>query len=603
MAMATDTQCLALPRGATCYWKEMWEKLNAMRQMWQLCDVTLFSEDNIMYMAHSPVLAASSEVFHNYFVKRIPTIIDELADRKLMLHGVRGDVLQVVLDFIYGVTPPTVEEFEKLKIGADALAIHGAYTYCGEKFYKNGVVPRQSDDTTGRGQSVIVYSKPQSPGSGPVSTPKPSVCPVTNMQGGGTNVCPVSNILEPISIDNGGSGLDQAQSSSFPVSSALMPPSGGDNKNLLSVDVEMRPVNVDVLRADGATNVLNEVGNVMSNKQLLDGGRLTSPTGMNMCGVNVSDVTNRSLTPRDMSPPGTCPFNGKPSSPGGNITDIGSRKRLREDTMPDTLPVFIPDLKPVRLMKPNHGQNCCGNDNIGKCLPDDTAGGLCPMPGKSAGDQRPPSHHDLIPEMTLADLTVQIECPHLKRLASGEDVENTNAMKMEDGAGSPASPASMDNDNSDCASEGSNLDSCSADRHTKFSSNYLVCNIINTPRDAPMSSDAANCKVEPPTDGAGGQCPEACSSENSNNSFSDTSSEVWAVRPGRPPTAEEEAENTRLLSRLKLNSKKSYTCLVDGCGYTNKHVDYMCSHMYHRHSMGMPTKHCGHCTKAYFSLG
>lgn len=595
-----------------------------------------------MYMAHSPVLAASSEVFHNFFVKRIPTFIDELADRKLMLHGVRGDVLQVVLDFIYGVTPPTIEEFEKLKIGADALAIHGAYTYCGEKFYKNTAMSSgQSDDAAGRGQSVIVYSKPQSPGNGAVPTPKPKVCPVTNIQGGGINVCPVSNILEPITIESGGNAI----------SGALMP-SGATDENLSSTDVEMHPANTDVVHTDSATNVPNQVltaSNVILNKQLPNSVRITSPTDMNTCPVNTGDVTNRSLTPRDMLPvqsPAVCPFNGKPSSQGTRqdhvtplATDIDNKKKSLESTMRSMPPVFIPDLTPIQQMTPSHVQNCCGNDSITKGTTEDISSEVSTLPEKPSLEH---PHHDLIPEMTLDDLTVQLECPHLKRMASSEGSasKNANTMKAEDGVGSPASAASLDNDYSDCSSEASNLETCSADRQTKFSSSFLVCNIIDSPRSMQMCTDdasvtdryfrhldevsggkaknlllgrksndghndeAAVCKVEPLPDGsASGQCPEACSSENSNNSYSDTSSEVWAVRPGRPPTAEEEAENSKLMSQLKLNAKKSYTCLVDGCGYTNKHVDYMCSHMYHRHNMGMPTKHCGHCTKAYFSVG
>ena len=621
----------------------MWEKLNLMRQMWQLCDVTLFSDDNIMFMAHSPVLAASSEVFHNYFVKRVPTIIDELADRKLMLHGVRGDVLQVVLDFIYGVTPPTIEEFEKLKIGADALAIHGAYTYCGEKFYKSQNVMgagKGGDDAGGRGQSVIVYSKPQSP----VPVAKPKVCPVTNIPGGGRQVCPVSNILEPIT--GGCDDLGQVESNSFPVGGALIPSSDADGSgaNLLSNDIEMRPVSGDVLPADCSASEPNEASNATLTAQMPGNAQMASPTGMNRCPVNMGNAANvNSFSPRDIRPlssPITCPYNGETNSPvikqdriAPLTSDIGGKRNTWANSMLPTAPLFIPDLTPMwQSTNPGVGQNCCRSDGMPLIdLSND-------MLDKSAVENSQTSgHHDLIPEMTLSDLTVQLECPHLKRIASDERIAsgNSDAMKAEGGACSPKSAASPDNDYTDCSSEGSNHESCSTDRQSKFSSNFLVCNIIDAPRDPQICNDNVNdryfrqldempgatttnnmlgrtrtlnadktavCKVEPPPDGAtSGQSPDACSSENSNNS--DTSTEVWAVHSGRPPTAEEVVENTKLLSRLKLNEKKSYTCLVDGCGYTNKHVDYMCSHMYHRHTMGLPTKHCGHCTKAYFSLG
>ena len=619
----------------------MWEKLNLMRQMWQLCDVTLFSDDNIMFMAHSPVLAASSDVFHDYFVKRVPTIVDELADRKLMLHGVRGDVLQVVLDFIYGVTPPTVEEFEKLKVGADALAIHGAYTYCGEKFYKNTMVASgKGDDAVGRGQSVIVYSKPQSPGNVPVL--KPKVCPVTNIPGGGRQVCPVSNILEPI-ID--GDDLEQAESSSFPDGGALIPSSDADGGGANMNDVEMRPASADVLHADLSGSEPNEAStasNMTLTAQVPGNTQMPSPTGMNRCPVNMGNAANgnRSFSPRDIRPlssPVTCPYNGETNSPATKqdriaplTSDVGGKRNSWANSMLPTAPLFIPDLTPMWQSNPGEGQNCCRSDGTTMV---DMSNDMLDQPAikhSQTGD-----HHDLIPEMTLSDLTVQLECPHLKRIASGECIatDNTDAMKAEGGACSPKSATSLDNDYSDCTSEGSNHESCSTDRQTKFSSSFLVCNIIDAPRDPQICNDNVNdryfrqlddmpgatttknmlgrrldtdntavCKVEPSPDGStSGQCPDACSSENSNNS--DASNEVWAVHPGRPPTAEEVVENAKLLSRLKLNEKKSYTCLVDGCGYMNKHVDYMCSHMYHRHTMGMPTKHCGHCTKAYFSLG
>ena len=134
-AATGDLRCPVVRSDATCYWKDMWQKLNRMRQMWQLCDVTLCSADNQMYMAHSPVLAASSERLQSYFVDRRCTAEGTRAaapaiDRFTLPVDVPADVLQVTLDFIYGVTPTTRDAFEKLRLGASRLRIKGADEYC-----------------------------------------------------------------------------------------------------------------------------------------------------------------------------------------------------------------------------------------------------------------------------------------------------------------------------------------------------------------------------------------------------------------------------------------------------------------------------------------
>ena len=97
---STDTQCLALPMGATCYWKDMWQQLNSMRSQFQLCDVILSTIDDGMYGAHSPVLAASSNVFYEYFLSKsncssVITQLDSSKNIKLLINGINRQVLHV----------------------------------------------------------------------------------------------------------------------------------------------------------------------------------------------------------------------------------------------------------------------------------------------------------------------------------------------------------------------------------------------------------------------------------------------------------------------------------------------------------------------------
>ena len=111
---------------AKCYWKDMWHQLNTMRQSCQLCDVQLFSSDNQPFMAHSPVLAASSPVFHDYFVQKSPAPgLQSLGPGQIQL-GLPANVVSVTLDFIYGHFPTSAADLQCLKLGADTLLIHGA---------------------------------------------------------------------------------------------------------------------------------------------------------------------------------------------------------------------------------------------------------------------------------------------------------------------------------------------------------------------------------------------------------------------------------------------------------------------------------------------
>ena len=61
----------------------------------EFCDVTLVSNDNCKFEAHKVILASSSEVFKNLLVN------ERHQNPLIFMSGVKGVVLQAVLDFIY----------------------------------------------------------------------------------------------------------------------------------------------------------------------------------------------------------------------------------------------------------------------------------------------------------------------------------------------------------------------------------------------------------------------------------------------------------------------------------------------------------------------
>ena len=115
-----------------CFWHGMWQRLNNMRQLWQLCDVTLITDDGIAFMAHSPVLAASCELFRDYFMHGVVSGFEVVNKQTLCLNlsAVTSTVLKVSLDFIYGLAPSIREDFCLLREGAAALKIQGALAFC-----------------------------------------------------------------------------------------------------------------------------------------------------------------------------------------------------------------------------------------------------------------------------------------------------------------------------------------------------------------------------------------------------------------------------------------------------------------------------------------
>ena len=137
--------CPVVRADVTCYWKDMWRRLDAMRRLWQLCDVRLRTDDGSSFMAHSPVLAASSDVLHHMLVAaRHETFVD--GPGIVPVHNVTPDVLRITLDFIYGVTPTSRADFERLRVGAARLGIEGAYEYCCRRLGENASGFRHSSD-------------------------------------------------------------------------------------------------------------------------------------------------------------------------------------------------------------------------------------------------------------------------------------------------------------------------------------------------------------------------------------------------------------------------------------------------------------------------
>lgn len=116
-----------------CYWKDVWEKLYSMRSRDQLCDLSLYSDEGVLFRAHSTVLAASSSVFYNHLVEKNlkeNSFIEKSSPTEHRLPGVSADVLNVVLDFIYGIAPESIQDFKLLQKGALKLGISSASLFC-----------------------------------------------------------------------------------------------------------------------------------------------------------------------------------------------------------------------------------------------------------------------------------------------------------------------------------------------------------------------------------------------------------------------------------------------------------------------------------------
>lgn len=130
--MAADIACPVVRSDVSCYWKDMWRRLDAMRHLRELCDVSLFTDDGLMFMAHSAVLAASSDVLRQLLIAAQASSYGEGCSA-VQVSNVTHDVLRVTLDFIYGKTPTSRIDFERLQAGAARLGLPGAYEYCSRR--------------------------------------------------------------------------------------------------------------------------------------------------------------------------------------------------------------------------------------------------------------------------------------------------------------------------------------------------------------------------------------------------------------------------------------------------------------------------------------
>ena len=80
-----------------------------------------------MFFAHASVLAANSSVLYSTIKDLSKAGLSSSKPRKLMLPSLKSDILGVVVDFIYGISPCTVEDELKLQKGLNTLGFHKSY--------------------------------------------------------------------------------------------------------------------------------------------------------------------------------------------------------------------------------------------------------------------------------------------------------------------------------------------------------------------------------------------------------------------------------------------------------------------------------------------
>ena len=80
-----------------------------------------------MFFAHASVLAANSSVLYSTIKDLSKAGLSSNKPRKLMLPSLKSDILGVVVDFIYGISPSTVEDEVKLQKGLNTLGFHKSY--------------------------------------------------------------------------------------------------------------------------------------------------------------------------------------------------------------------------------------------------------------------------------------------------------------------------------------------------------------------------------------------------------------------------------------------------------------------------------------------
>ena len=102
----------------------------------EFCDVTLVSNDNCKFEAHKVILSSSSEVFKNILIN------ERHQNPLIFMSGVKGAVLQAVLDFIYSgeahVEEKNMKAFIKLSTEVEVFGLNM------EGLDKEGHVERQT---------------------------------------------------------------------------------------------------------------------------------------------------------------------------------------------------------------------------------------------------------------------------------------------------------------------------------------------------------------------------------------------------------------------------------------------------------------------------
>ena len=116
--------------GSSIVWSAIGEDLRKMRLANVLCDATLvpsdFREKNTYVHAHSVVLAAGSLFFKKLYVSS-KTIVSP--GEMIVLKDINTKTLQVVIDFLYGIKPESLQQLKTLKRGACVLSVDTAHAY------------------------------------------------------------------------------------------------------------------------------------------------------------------------------------------------------------------------------------------------------------------------------------------------------------------------------------------------------------------------------------------------------------------------------------------------------------------------------------------
>ncbi len=477
-----------------CYWKDMWQKLNTMRQMWQLCDVTLFSADNAMFMAHSPVLAASSEVFHNFFVTKTTNLVKEIEGQNLLVPNMKSDVLQITLEFIYGNMPANETDFEKLKEGANVLGLHGALSFL--------------DHTRGK-------------------TQPPSVCPMSRSR-------TLSQLAESTSWDS-------EDHNSKPV-------------------IVIPETNLQKMYLANVPKFSHKLAEKNVKQELLE------ETGHQPDGNDTDDDAQAMLYPEkpvSLSAEPKCPFSGlsgtNPHGPDDPLLGDAGLELLTEVSLVDMYPQLLKKRgkPPKKLAKLLHEQQQLqeiqereAKKNINgkkrkktKCAKGND--GECEKVSETSSDEWQPNTHK-------------------KKIGKKRTKCKKQAAKSENGVSKQGNgPDKYEEIEEDSEEENESIISSAESEHQQ-------------------STD-----------------------KSENDTDNKEKSKRKRLAANMPIDEEAEKENAELAKQLKwshaAHGKREYVCMVEGCGYANNKLDYLQSHMHHRHSIGRPSKLCPQCDHAYFS--